>query len=457
MFSISTFWRAGGAGAALAIGLFLGRGLASAAEAPVDTVYLSNGDRLQGELVVLDPQKGLQWRHPDIREPVSFKYDAVVKLALGDRSFKPLAAQSQCRVRLTNGDELEGNLQEMTAQQVVLDTWYAGPLTIARKRIDSLIPIVVNPQVVFEGPTGLEGWTIGANPIAGVASNGWTYSHGTFASSQSASIARDLKLPDIAALDFDVAWNNYLSIAVAIYADSLQPIQLMNKDVAPDFGGFYSLQLNYNTVNLMMVKKGAPLNSLGLGFVPGLEQRTSCHVSIRANKKDRMIYLYIDGAMVKQWQDPLEFAGQGTCVRFVNQVQAGLKLSNLQVSHWDGRMETPTNKVENAQTDFVRMLNQDTIQGAVQSFRAGSLKIAAPFGPVEVPLDRVAQLHFAAPGREVSQSLPGDARAQFARRGQVTGRFEQWQDGGLVVSNASFGKARFAVAAFKSFQLRPGP
>ena len=91
---------------------------------------------------------------------------------------------------------------------------------------------------------------VGRAPAPG-ESGQWTYRNGAFYAGKTASIARDLKLPDVAEIQFDLAWKGALNLAIALYTDSLLPILLTAKDQAPDFGGFYSLRLHNATEALI--------------------------------------------------------------------------------------------------------------------------------------------------------------------------------------------------------------
>jgi small nuclear ribonucleoprotein (snRNP)-like protein len=419
-----------------------------------DMVWLKTNERFRGELVALDPKTGLVWHHPEIQEDLPFPLSETIKVRLGTRPVPPLKLVNPCLVRLANQDELEGDLTGFDGETLLVDTWYAGTLRIPRRRVESVQPIVANPKIVFQGPTSLEGWTLGNAVVPGVQTNAWTYSDGALVSLASGSVARDVKLPDVAAIDFDLAWSTYLYLAIALYADQLQPINLAGKDEAPDFGGFYSLQLNANIADIRTVKKGVPLNSLGLVFVPGMELKTSAHITIRTHKAERAVYLYVDGVLIKQWRDPMETLGPGTCLRFVNQLPNMIKLSNLVVSEWDGRLDVPTNIVNTITNDVVRLLNRDAVAGTVKEIRDGNVSIASNYGPITIPLNRIEQIHFTRAGRDIFSATSYDIQALFAKRGRLALKIEGWDYGQLVANSPIFGRARFSLAAFRMFEWK---
>ena len=171
-----------------------------------------------------------------------------------------------------------------------------------------------------------DGWTQGntASAFAGEAGQ-WAYRNGAFYADKPASIARNLGLPDSAQIEFDLTWKGALNLAIALYTDSLQPILLSNKENGPDFGGFYSLQIQSVFMQLRRIKKHEPLGQSSLGdlVVPSLSQSNRVHMDLRASKAQHSVALLIDGVLIKQWVDPQGFAGEGKGMRFVENPPGG--------------------------------------------------------------------------------------------------------------------------------------
>jgi hypothetical protein len=440
----------------VAVFVSLAWGVGARAAQTNDAIFFANGDRLRGELIVFDPQKGFQWRHPDVAKEAGIRAQNVFKLRLGERptgerpSFPVL-------VRLVNKDEFEGGLVAVEDQRIVVKTWYAGELSVPRAAIESVIPQSPKPGVIYEGPTSLDGWTQGKPPLPDAEPGGWMYQQGSFVAMQSSSIARDFKLPDLVDIQFDVAWKGFFNLAIALYADSLFPINLANKDAAPDFGGFYSLQLNNNSVNILTVKKGAPISSLGAAFMPVGAARSSMHVAIRVNKPEQMIHLLIDGAVVKQWKDAASFAGTGTILRFVNQTASIVRMSNLTVAEWDGRMEVSTNKPPDPKSDFVLLLNTDAVTGRVKKFSDGRLTVESQLGALEIPLARIAQLKFAEPAQPAPTPQPAVAQAALVHRGHLSLAVERIEKQMLEGKSPLLGPLKISLGALRTIQFKPQP
>ena len=281
-----------------------------------------------------------------------------------------------------------------------------------------------------------------------VESGEWIYQNEAFYAMKSASIARDLKLPDSMSLQFDIEWRGFFHVAVALYTAYLHPINLANKETEPQFGGFYSLQLNPFSANLLPVKQNEPLRYLGQASLQHLAQTNAAHVDIRVNKSKKLIALVVNGTLVKQWTDE-DFAGTGSSVRFVHQGQGAVKLTNIKVTEWDGAFEEPAMITPNKTQDMARLKNGDRIIGNVKAIRDGKLSIEGAGTLLDVPIARVKQVELAPTTPLTDKADDQTVRAYFTSgNGSLTFKLEQWTNAELSASSENFGAARFKPEAF---------
>jgi len=301
----------------------------------------------------------------------------------------------------------------------------------------------------------MEGWTQG-KPVAAFAgeSGQWTYRDGAFYASKAASIARDLKLPDVAEIHFDVAWKGPLNLAIALYTDSLQPILLTGKEAGPDFGGFYSFRFQ-NTVfiDMMPIKKREPLRSLGQLIIPSLNNRSRLHVDLRVSKPQRKIALFFDDELVKEWDDTAGFAGEGTGMRFVQNPGGVVKLSNLRISHWNGVFEQTLQESADLAQDVFWLDDGTKLTGTLKSMADGKLLARATNGPIEIPLAKLQAIDFAHATNSAPPAQTATVRATFAHGGGLTFDLESWRPGEMTVRSPDFGEAKINPAAFSRLQF----
>lgn len=419
-----------------------------------EALLFRNGDRLYGALQSLAPTTGVRWQHSDAEQVIDFLPDNVAEIHFPSRPRPLPAGTASCRVQLNNQDELEGSSIRLDSENALLQTWYAGEITIPRRSILVIKPVPPEGATLFQGPTGLEGWTIGKVVSALGDAGEWKYRNGAFYATNAASIARDLKMPDEALIEFDLAWKGVFQLAIALFTDYLQPINLANKDTEPDFAGFYSLQLNSFSANLLPVKKNDPLRYLGQISVPAFNQRNAAHVEIRASKSKRSVSLLVDGQLIKQWVDTEEFAGQGKGMRFVHQGQGRLKLSHLKVSEWNGQMEDSPAVATDARQDVVRLRNGDKVEGHVKLVDTNNVQVSNAGTDLDIPLVRVKRIELAGSRPDAIGKTSETARAIFCRGGAVTFELERWEPGKVLGQSPNFGKLTFDPAAFSKVELR---
>jgi hypothetical protein len=415
-----------------------------------DAILFRNGDLLFGRLNSIDRENGIQWARSDALNAFQFDPGNVSQVDFAEASRTDIpSSTNMCSVHLHNGDQLQGDLASYDGEKVTLDTWFGGRLVLPKSAVALIVPLGLPKPVLFAGPKGLEGWTMGKVTAGALVESGeWIYQNEAFYAMKSASIARDLKLPDSMSLQFDIEWRGFFHVAVALYTAYLHPINLANKETEPQFGGFYSLQLNPFSANLLPVKQNEPLRYLGQASLQQLAQTNAANVDIRVNKSKKLVALLVNGNLVKQWTDE-DFAGTGSAVRFVHQGQGAVKLTNIRVSEWDGSFEEPAIVTPNKTQDMARLKNGDRVIGNVKALRDGKLSIEAAGTILDVPVTRVKQVELASAQPSGTKAGEQAVRAYFTSgNGSLTFSLEKWTDAEMSATSENFGSAKFKPEAF---------
>lgn len=448
-------WPLAARAAVVALWLVLPAGTAAAAP---HAILFRNGDLLTGQLEAVTATNTVLWGHRDVPGRIGFQRDSLAEIHLGAAPTPPVTAPNHCFVRLTNGDELPGNLKALDEQAVVIETWYAGTLTLPRAKVAALRPAGPSPRAIFAGPDSMDGWTMGKALPGNINPGQWHFANGAFVASQPASIARDVKLPPSSSLEFDLAWQGTFALAIALYTDSLQPVRLAQTADEPPFGGFYSLQLNSYSTQLLLVRHKEPVAQLGMAVIPMLQQTNRARIAIKSSRDQKSITLLINGQAAKQWVEPEKFGGEGTGIRLVHQGQGPMRLANLRVTEWDGRLEEGVAPlVPNVDQDVGRLVNHDSVAGRLTEWKAGRLHFVVGDRVVEVPLDRVAQVDFATARAQTTPVQAGDVRVFFTGRGSLTFALESWTEQTVRAASANFGRAEFSPRAFSRLVFQPQP
>lgn len=420
-----------------------------------DIITFRGGDLLFGLLDSMEAPDRVFWRHPDVQEPIPFKLESVAELKLRAAVPPAAAPAPTCLVRLNNGDEFNGRLGEFGASTITLDTWYAGTLTIPKKFIRLVVPRQLSEAPLYAGPTGVDGWTIG-KVNANIEAGEWKYRNGSFLATKAASIARNVRLPEVAILEFDLSWRGLFDLAVALYTDQLEPINLLSKETGPDFAGFYSLRLNNYIANLMPVTKPDPIRYLGQTQIHRfLDQKQSVHVELRMNKPKATVGLLIDGVLATNWLDPQGFVGRGTGIRIVHQGQGSSRISRIVVRSWDGQFDEPPTNPPDSLTDLVKLRNEDRVAGKVDWIREGKLGLTLGERKLEIPLNRVKQVELAGAGAERLPFSRDSVRAYFQDGGSAVFQIEKFDGNKFTARAPGFSAAMIDRAAFSRIEFTP--
>nr|WP_236696753.1 TlpA disulfide reductase family protein [Rhodopirellula islandica] len=182
---------------------------------------LNNGDYVQGqfsasEMNAEEASPLVNWQHAGFATPFSFPF-----ASLASTTFPPpseiKATPGQFAFELLNGDRLFGNVVEVGDPLMVSLTGGETselPLAMVRQifRWDD------SRAMVFQGPGSRDDWE----------SNGqlesWVDSKGTLETSTSmATIFRDLKLPRLARVELDIAWEGKPNFVIAVGVDPESP------------------------------------------------------------------------------------------------------------------------------------------------------------------------------------------------------------------------------------------
>ncbi len=436
-------------------------------------LQLLNGDTLQGTFVGFQSGVGVKWRHSAVSKDIEFSPAAVGAVRLNNVSQPPAGSKQTCTVKLVNGDEVVGDLLELDAEKLTLDTWYGGTLTIPRKSLLKLLPGAGKSTSIFEGPTDIKGWMsqggnairgnvlekliIGRRPIAvagaAPAQPGWSFHNDSFiASGAGAQIGRKIKFTDMVNVEFDLAWRGYFQVSAHFFADALEQYS----------GNAYAVGVNPHNVHLLRMTAQNGQSNIGNANVQSLQQKNNARFSIRINKTTKSIALLVDDVLVQQWKDNQDFAGKGDFLMFSSQGQGIVKLSNIRVTEWDGKMPVVSATTGALKEDLARMVNNDTVSGTLKSIKDGKVQFSTSFAAdLSIPIDRLSQVDIADASAKKPALTPGEMRATFVSRGSVTFRVETWDANKVtgispVMGKVSFNPRAFTALEFNLDQPRPG-
>ena len=409
-----------------------------------DVLKFKNADTLHGSLVSANPDDGVRWSREDAKGAISFTLANVSEVQFANVA-TPRPVGPHAVARLTNGDSLSGELVALTEDALKLQTWYAGELTVKRPMIASLEPGLGTVSVLYSGPNALTEWQ---QKGGGGSGRGWTLKKGALVAaggSGGMTIGRDVKLPDMASIECDVAWMGYVNFYMLFYAENFE--NYYNSDC-------YALQISSGTIYLQRCQRNSGMNNVDQYVnVESLQRKNKAHIALKVNKQKKTVALFIDGSMIKQWTDRADFTGKGTGIGFVTQGQP-TRVSNIVVSEWDGKLDLDTGgAAKPGEEDLVRLVNGDKLSGHLNTIANGQLNFVTSYAKLEIPLARVAEIVMAAKTAEKPRRQANDLRAFFADGGRLTLSLEKLNPDTLSGGSECFGKASFQRGAFQRLQF----
>lgn len=408
-----------------------------------DVMEFTNKDKIHGNLAgIAAGQFGVKWESETFEKATAFAMAKISKIQLGKRAGAPDQAPSAV-VRLTNDDEIRGQIASLDANGLVLNTPFAGKMTVARKMLKSVRPNQSVGSSIFEGPTDLASWTIGQ----GGNQKSWTFKDDALVSYGRYPIGRFLDtLPDSFEISFDAAWSGYPSFNFMFLVDNLQ---------YPDNGGY---GLNTSSSQIYLYRYSRTHGSRNTGENVYIERfnngkATKASYKLLVSRESKTIVLLIDGAVMKQWTEAAGLGGTGKGISFYPQGQGLFKVSNIRVAAWDGKIPQPGSTGGGQKEDMIKLSNNDKVSGTIKAIAADQIKFEASYATMDIPLTRVVEISFSTERAEKAALNKDDVRATFLNGGTITVQLGKQENGKIDGKSENFGAVTLPLAAFRQLEF----
>eukprot|EP00903_Cladosiphon_okamuranus_P004037 g4035.t1 len=427
-----------------------------------DIVRFTNGDQLHGEFSGLESGPAVSWKRKDMEEAVKFESSGLRQVIL--RGGRPETALPGLEhIGTVNGDRFPGVISSLDENEVVLETEYAGRISIPRARVGLLAPNPLGGRIVYQGPFAADEWSMidfenpdgfpavaegkVGPPLWNFSGSAWYWQDNPMGT----ALVRKTGVPDKAVIRFDISWKNRLALAMAFHAGFDRPemdeeqketIKGFSHPGHPNhmpllFGSSYILQLNSHYVVLARTgfdEDGKPRfdrvqtsnTSVRLG------DSGTASIELRCNRSTGEIILFVDGEFVVQWSElPDEdgggsgYAGEGGGIGFFAQAdQSAVRVSEVVVAEWNG-MPDAARSLQVDDADIVLLSNgTDRVSGKVTGINDGTLYLDGRYGNFEIPIGDVAEVRFGRGGLdEVGEEADSDqVKVRFYPTGRISGQ-----------------------------------
>ncbi len=427
-----------------------------------DLLRFTNGDQLQGDFGGIGGSGRIVWTRPDVNQPMEFQREKIRQIVLKGGHPLPLDTDSS-HVSLVNGDRIPGRILFADANTVSLETSVGGTLNLPRDTVATFSPNPFGGRLLYAGPFDDRRWSVvgltpeaeepapenaaaeNAKPVWNHSGAAWYYRQGSDA------LVLDADMPDRALIRFKMSWRSSPNIALAFHAD-LAKAGAKDKEAdereaarrqffggpqtfARYFGNCYvaTFQPSYNNLyRCTLDEDGQPRSErIRSGNTPMRMNSTGEAVfEVRCDRKSGLVALYIDGELAVQWstiEDGNEggapYTAPGGALGF--QVMGGstpVRISDLIVAEWNG-MTDSARSMDSEEHDIVLLGNgTDRFSGRVTAIQDGHLELDGKYAGLKIPLDEVAEVHFARGARRKPEEPPvAEVAVHFQPVGRISG------------------------------------
>ncbi|MGZ8940297.1 MAG: hypothetical protein ACXW32_13910, partial [Limisphaerales bacterium] len=151
-------------------------------------LQLSDGSSLHGTLGSISGTNHLFWSHPAAREPLQFSLSNMASMRFEQAQARKHAFNPTARFQFKNGDELVGNVRAIQDNTLRFQSWFGDDVQARLPALDAILFSSRGYNLLYEGPTGTNGWRIGRNPRS------WEYKDGAFIANGADLLGRDFGL-----------------------------------------------------------------------------------------------------------------------------------------------------------------------------------------------------------------------------------------------------------------------
>jgi hypothetical protein len=424
-------------------------------EVPSGTIGLRGGSLLSGQLLGVTPQT-VMWQHPHALDPLEFALTIVqfANLAAAGaltnrqpvsvRVARPEGASwvdggaltnrppLPARVRLTNGDQLRGDLVGVDAQSVQLQPLLAAAVRIPRRQVAEVRPGEPGEGVWDAGSMG--NWDA---PSAPGPTPPLLYS-------------RRLSLPPRVRLKMEVESRGK---AGGLYVQSWLYCQDADFTRSKTYSGPLGYQLTLQTDRVttsqfILTPDGNPSEeSRASHRAPGLGQRPVSEITWLLDTVKGEAFVLVDGEQIGHMRDLLKTElGKKICI--ANLLSPFARLRDFLVTEWNGG----TDFSAPPKGDAIRLHDFSLLAGPVEGVRDGMVYRA---GQVPVPLTKVSAVLFDPTAAERVRRTAHDVRVTLWDDDELTLTNLQVTARGVTGTSDAWGEVTLPADAIRRFNFRP--
>ncbi len=400
-----------------------------------DMIKFKNGDKFHGKMISFN-KKGILWTSGEAQENIQFRTVNIKEIIIGMQ--KSYSKNVNTQIVLTNGDMLVGKMLKLSTKELILDTGYGGELKIDRFMVEAIYPGIGGETQGYKGPNDIKEWTIENN---GNNNSKVEIKEGVMSlSGYYLCIGKDMKLPDVSKIEFEMEGGGNCQFNLQIYG----------KKVKRNLSNGYMLSISSSYISLQRYEDGS---SSSMGNVRSKElQSGKGKITILVDKKEKKIILLLNDKMIKQWGDT-DWAGTGGILSFSNQSHNLIKIKNIVVGKWNGKIPGAKSSEANESKDSITFMNDDVVSGELKSIVDDKVIFKTEYAEMNIPLERVEEIVTASSSRHRARRRSKDMRCFFPNGDSLTIDLKDIKNGIIEGTNGNFGATTLKLNAFTKLQF----
>lgn len=384
-------------------------------ELPKGRIFLKNGDKLRGEAIEFNKNNQILFQANKLKKAATFPLQNVLTLKFNKQANNTQIKKVIARVEMNNrfnepsGDVLLGDLHQVNEGHIILDTEYAGRITIKRSMVKSF-KIIHQGSGSYYGPNNIDEWqTIQGN-------DSWKFQDGSLISNRiNDCIGQNISLHSSAHIAFNVKYEKSLQFSTILYSN--EPSKKH-----PKFG--YLLSLTDNNANISIIDQ-KNINKQRFGGRQGASLKTntikkSAYIEIFSDTSLGIFTIYIDGKQECSLQtDGLNIDSSNSGISFINNASNKVTLSDISISPWAG--DLPKQKLNEGKdkAHHITLKNGDQVPGDIGKVAESHIMIDTEYTPIRIPIERIKSFNL-----ETTEEQPikkrGDVSLWFHNGGRLT-------------------------------------
>lgn len=417
------------------------RAQAEAPSAPPARLSFLDGSNLSGQLLELNANGHLSWKHPESLAPFQFESSNLSSIDFNHQGAVLRPSLAKCLFNFVNGDEIFGDLVSLDEQRVIFNASVGGRISAARTSLESITVFSKAYRVVYEGPSSLDDWDPGRRKET------WDFRNHSIIGTGTGTLGRNFPLEESCQMEFDLEWDGNLYLTFAAFVQSVDRLDYS--------GDFYKAIIRTGVVYLQKYRQGGQPIVYDQVLVNELTRATKVRLGFVFDRSQGKVDFFVNSRHRHSWNDPQGIESGGNGILFSTySPNAELRISRMNVATWQGEYVQRESIDGDEDSDRIFLINGDTAQGQLGAIRENMMTFETPIAPFQIPLDRVTQILLAGneppPGTDHVNSL---IRTRFHGGGALSFQLVKWDSKDVIGIHPFTGDVRFDPASIQEIEF----